>query len=46
MKKLKLILLLVIGISLLSCKAKRCASFEDQDNEYKLKRDRFGHVKK
>jgi len=30
----------------LSCKAKRCANFESQDKEYKLKYDRHGRVKR
>lgn len=48
MKKIIAILILVFGIQLLlpACKAKRCASFEGQDKEYKLRYDRNGRVKK
>jgi hypothetical protein len=41
------IIALLIGFSILfSCRVKRCASFENQDKEYKLKYDRHGRVKK
>jgi hypothetical protein len=29
-----------------ACKVKRCASFENQDKDYKLKYDRNGRVKR
>lgn len=43
------IVLLIACIYLLvgsACKVKRCASFESQDNEYKLKYDRNGRVRR
>ncbi len=46
MKKIKLIVLLLLALNLLACKVKRCASFEGNDKEYKMKYDRKGHVKK
>ena len=46
--KIKKVLLplLLVAILLGACKAKRCASFENQDKDYKLKYDRHGRVKK
>jgi hypothetical protein len=35
-----------ILMAFVSCKAKRCANFESQDKEYKLKYDRHGRVKR
>jgi hypothetical protein len=45
-KKIFKLLVVLVIIFLGACKAKRCASFESQDNEYKLKYDRHGRVKK
>jgi len=42
---LKLLLMFFVLFTL-ACKAKRCASFESQDKDYKLKYDRHGRVKK
>lgn len=42
----KQLLYLCFILGFLSCKAKRCASFESNDKEYKLKYDRHGRVKK
>ncbi len=45
-RKLYKLLLILLVLSVGACKAKRCASFENQDKEYKLKYDRHGRVKK
>jgi hypothetical protein len=44
--KFKYLVILISFILMLSCKAKRCASFENQDKDFKLKYDRHGRVKK
>lgn len=44
--RIKQICCVLILIALISCKAKRCANFESQDKEYKLKYDRHGRVKR
>jgi hypothetical protein len=45
-KRLIPILLVTMVCLVLACKAKRCASFEGQDGEHKIKYDRHGRVKK
>lgn len=41
-----LILLLMFALVMPACKAKRCASFENQDKDFKVKYDRHGRVKR
>jgi hypothetical protein len=43
---LKQMCCLFLLIAMLSCKVKRCANFENQDSERKLKYDRHGRVKR
>lgn len=40
------ILILFTFLTATACKVKRCASFENQDKDYKLKYDRNGRVKR
>lgn len=48
MKQLSKLLIVVflLQVAFTACKAKRCASFEGQDGDRKLKYDRNGRVKR